>query len=291
MDLLYNDLKFFPYSLRLGAPFLEKKGVHVSWINESNISCYADISPLQGYSQETLNDIIKKLEKIRIQKNLNHIDLYPSMDFALNHPLLEGESINPLRYQALVYRHDLDIKPLHLFKTLKIKINSFEDNEVISLIKTYSKTHDLRLDAERKPLSKKLLNFLIEHENHYDYIEEPLCHDRKGLKIALDETLYIEKTMNDFQDVHALIYKPTLCGGLKKIELFLEAAKKHHLKIILSSSYESSLGLLMLMKLHQELNKTQVIDIGLDTLPLGEPRTYLSKNPPYLVPYEKNFTF
>ena len=114
---------------------------------------------------------------------------------------------------------DSDKKKIPLFKTLKIKLNAFTDEEIIELLTTLSRTHTVRLDAQREPLSSILMDFLLSHEELYEYIEEPklTSHKANELKIALDETLYIEKQIPQLPNLQALVYKPTLCGGLQEI--------------------------------------------------------------------------
>lgn len=285
MDQLFNDLIIKPYKIKVPSPINVKEGFHLFWTDAQGKKYLSDVSPLKGYSQETLSEIFHDLERLKKQKSILNDSLPPCLDFALRHPLEENESLQPIRYQALIQNplEAQDEKKLSLFRTLKIKTKDFLPQDVIKFVETLSKTHVIRLDAQRTLLAKDLEYFLVHNPDLYDFIEEPL-NNHEGLKIALDETLYQNQDQIPSHPFHALVYKPTLCGSLVRIEKFLALAKTHQAKIILSSSYESSLGLKMLIKLHQHLNKDQNHDMGLDTFPIDEHVSYLNKTPPYLIP-------
>ena len=126
-------------------------------------------------------------------------------------------------------------------------------------------------------LDQLFIDFLIENHSLYDFIEEPLLHQKNApfLKVALDETIYLNEEISDFLNIKAIIYKPTLCGGLEKIRKFIGVYP-----IILSSCFESSIGLKRIIKLHQTLSQENNLAIGLDTMPERDPFHLLIKQPP-----------
>lgn len=280
MVMLFDDLTYKYVNYVSPAPFGEKQALVLSW-KSGEKTFMSDICPLPGYSKETLKDVIEQLEAIK-KGQYSYDLLYPSVHFALMHPLEQETKITPQRYQALVHSHFYESKKndLNLFKTLKIKIKDFKPSVLIELIKKYSKSHIIRLDAQRGSVDPLLIEFLLKHPSDYEYIEEP-CLDQKEcfhLKIALDETLYTEKKFPQGYNPVALVYKPTLCGGLDRIKEF-----NRHIPIVISSCYETSLGLKRLVALHQKLYGTCSWDIGLDTFPLSEPTSYLKKTMPYVI--------
>jgi O-succinylbenzoate synthase len=284
MDQFFNALTITPYTLKLEAPFFIKKGFHLEWKNKEGKKLLSDVSPLLGYSKESLSLVFDQLKLIQKEKIIPDENLYPSVHFALNHPIEDFSKIKKQRYQALIQKNswEKDAKKIALFKTLKIKTKDFSDHELMNLILELSSTHVLRLDAQRAPLSPLLRDFLLSHENLYDYIEEPDLQDKKAhdLKIALDETLYLEKKIPNLPHIAAFIYKPTLCGGLNRMGGLFNKAFEDKIPIILSSCYESSLGITMLMQMQQGLNPDQ--DCGLDTSAIDEEKPYLKKLPPFL---------
>lgn len=90
------------------------------------------------------------------------------------------------------------------------------------------------------------------------YVEEPTAnpeqfeniYDRTGLHYALDET--IQSSNYEFvpqRGLAAIVLKPTLVGGLRRAREMIDAAQQHDVRAVLSSSYESSVGLKVLQQL------------------------------------------
>ena len=281
MDRLYYDLDFRVYSFKIAPPYYEKKGVILSWLDENRKKHLADISPLKGFSKESFEEVLEILKKPDFFKNET---LPNSLDFALNHPIIIGEQIKPKQTSRLILSEGCLRKNLTNFKTLKFKVHGFTNERLIDHIKAFSSTHDIRLDANRKALDPKFRKFLLDHPEIYRFIEEPkICDpDDKKLKIALDETLYLEKKIPDEFIPSAIVYKPTLAGSIFRIKPFLDLAIKKNIPIIVSSSFESEIGLLMLMKLMDQINCNQ--DGGLDTFLEDHLFENLSFNPPQYIP-------
>lgn len=282
MALLLHDLKIQRVSYSSPWPFLEKKGLLLSWLDDKGKRYFSDVCPLDGYSKETIFDVEHQIKQL-LENQILEEDLYPSLHFALMHPLSQLECLKPQSYQALVHKKtlDQDLKRLHKFSCVKIKITDFEPKELTFLINTLSKTHKIRLDAQRKPIDPKVLTYLLDHEDFYEYVEEPSLVQNlaKLLKIALDETLYLEKTIPEGLNPVALVYKPTLVGGIKRLQ---KIAK--NIPVVLSSCYETSLGILRIMKLSQSHFLGPHDPIGLDTCPLHDGIDLIDKNPPYIDP-------
>ncbi|MBF0278511.1 MAG: o-succinylbenzoate synthase [SAR324 cluster bacterium] len=104
------------------------------------------------------------------------------------------------------------------------------------------------------------------------YIEEPLknpleCSEftsQTGIGYALDETLqHPEYRFKMREGLVALVLKPTLSGGIETAKMIAEEALEHQVRAVISSSYESSLGLIMLANL--AASRTFDVSVGLDT--------------------------
>jgi len=286
MDRFYTSIAFTPYTIKVPAPIGEKRGIRLTLKDKKGELFFADCSPLLGYSLESLEEVITQVKALQEQKPIPSDQLCPSLHFALHHPYQPHRPFVPQRYQALIQRplNPSEIKKLDSFSTLKIKIRLFPEETLIHFLQKMAQTHTLRLDAERRPLSPFLSRWLYEHQNLYQYIEEPLIQTalETQLPIALDETLYLEKKLPSLSHIRALVYKPTLAGGLERIAPFHRYALKHNIPIILSGAYESTLGMAMIIQLHQQLNPHNS-DLGLDLFPQDE-SMFCYPQAPYLFP-------
>jgi len=170
--------------------------------------------------------------------------------------LLEGKKEEVCsRAQAAVLRGCPSFK-------LKVGRNGFKDD--IEMIRSLDKILDdkarLRIDANRNfdfnqaiDLTKKINNRMI------DYFEEPLndfaelddFYSKTNIPIAIDETLAEQQLGNvlSLLGLKAIIIKPTLLGGfLKAIQISQEALSRG-IQPIISSTFESNVGLLALLNL------------------------------------------
>ncbi len=142
---------------------------------------------------------------------------------------------------------------------LKIKVAVRSMNDDIALLhfldKTLAPDIRLRLDANRGWNWEQALYFTKHIPNaRIDYIEEPLdCPERLDsfyqaahLPIALDESLASGQLPALFPGLKALIIKPSVLGSLAHLQSLARFAKKHKLDFVLSSVFESGVGLRML---------------------------------------------
>jgi O-succinylbenzoate synthase len=133
-----------------------------------------------------------------------------------------------------------------------------------------------RLDANRRWSYEEARRFahLVPGERVV-YIEEPtprLASSRRfcaeaGFGLALDETLQDPNFVLEpflVPELAALVIKPTLCGGLERSMQLIGQAEALGLLCVVSSSFESSLGIAQLGELAAALTPTQLS--GLDTL-------------------------
>ena len=158
-----------------------------------------------------------------------------------------------------------------------------------------------RLDANRQWSYTDAMDFAVEAPlERILYIEEPtpsLEASRQfsavtGFGVALDETLQDPAfQLECFSELAALIVKPTLCGGLEKTCNLVRQARAWDLPIVISSSFESSLGIGQLAALAATLTPGQTA--GLDTLSLftqdlvRAPGPLLSTTPRTVLPLQQ----
>lgn len=236
---------------------------------------WGEIAPLEGFSKESYSEALQQTMDVcnalaKGEKAQN--ELYPSVDFGFSSALFPLREKGSLAICAL----GLDKKPLSNFT--KIKLYSYTIDQSISIVQKIKKVYPnlkLRLDINRKWSLDQALYF-TEHfsKKDFDYLEEP-CESLEDLQtfsqktlfpIGLDETLYLNENIpyEMIPSLRALILKPTMIGGLFSLSSFIDIAEKRDLDVILSSSFESGVGIQNICYLASLLNlkKPQ----GLDTL-------------------------
>lgn len=248
---------------------------------------------LEAYSQ--LKEQLLKTHwslKLLLSSNniLNHtLDYkrYPSLffgiEFALLSLLMPKFCISPhVTVNRLLMGSDetiLDnLQNTQDHEKIKIKIGPRSPDKMIELIekmRLHLKPHQqLRIDGNRAWTLRQTLLFC----EHFplelcDYLEEPLQNPKEYLTLAnycshpigFDESL-LDTPLNLLLSVptkKAFIIKPTLIGSLQRMNFLYQKACKFKLDFILSSSFESGLGHLMIAHLSRYLGLQA--PIGLDT--------------------------
>lgn len=261
-------------------------------------SASGEIAPLPFFSSETFP--IAKEEAITITRSINegksHVIEslkraarsvafgFESVLQRLNKSRL-GASRSSVAINALLSGDPSNILSQALekkeagFKSFKIKIGTLPTDETIALIKELSHTLgddcDLRLDANRSlsveqtmQLADQLADIGIE------YFEEPvsavdelktLLGKSAAIQLALDESL--ADAANDFllecPQVTTLVIKPTILGPFRTKNL-VEKTRKSKKKIVISSSFESPIGIAVLARMAASIAGDT--PCGLDTL-------------------------
>ncbi|MEL7291907.1 MAG: o-succinylbenzoate synthase [Pseudomonadota bacterium] len=257
-----------------------------------------EVAPLPGFSVETLEEAYSQLvEQLALWSQGVELDLeplYPSVGFGLSMAQLELDAIlpNPGSFQpAPLCSGDPDellpkLDAMSGAKVAKIKVGLYEpirDGMLVSLFLESIPDLTLRLDANRAWTSEKAQQFANKVapslRQRIDFIEEP-CQSpgdsfsfaiNTGIAIAWDETLQhaVRKedfNLQDFNGAKAIIIKPTLIGSVERCAELIAAAKALGIKVVISSSIESSLGLTQLARLSAWQLPQEVP--GLDTIGL-----------------------
>ena len=134
----------------------------------------------------------------------------------------------------------------------------------------------LRLDANRRYSLSEFAQFAeAVRECDIDYIEEPLSSaadlqvlleaSETPLPLALDETLQImnPEALHRCHNIKAIVLKPTMLG-LERAAQFARVAIGRGVEVVISSSFESGVGLVTLAQLAAGINATDV-PVGLNT--------------------------
>ncbi|USD64456.1 o-succinylbenzoate synthase [Vibrio sp. SCSIO 43136] len=275
----------------------ERHGYVVELREGSNLG-YGEIAPLPGFSLETLEEAeqsaLALLEKWQQGSDFDFEDVPPSVAFALSVAELELNKTLPHQgnYQAAplcVGDPDALIPVLNNMqgeKVAKIKVGLYEpirDGMIVNLFLESIPDLSLRLDANRAWSKEEALKFADyinpSYRQRIAYIEEP-CRQPEhsfafaidtGIAVAWDETLqhairdpYFK--LAELTGAKTLVIKPTVIGSVQRIQELIAQAEKMAMKVVISSSIESSLGLCQLARLSQWLTPDSVP--GLDTISL-----------------------
>jgi O-succinylbenzoate synthase len=233
--------KLFCYTLNM-KDGKERKGLILQLGNG-----FGEIAPLPGFSSESLEEAQREAEGwLQTGKS----PTLPSVRFgiACAHKPLQSIHI-PL--SSLGYK-------LH-FPTVKLKLGHLSVDEAISYVKEHYRKCHLRLDCNRAWSLDQALEFASHFKpTDFAYLEEPVQTFQElvtfsrltGFPIALDESIH--ENWNEIPSLKAIVVKPTIVGFIPHVPPSLD--------LVLSSAYESGLGLLHIAHLAQT-----PLPVGLDT--------------------------
>ncbi len=160
------------------------------------------------------------------------------------------------------------------YQHIKLKVSQLTDDEAHKTIEQFLGKVRLKIDVNRAWSLEKALSFFSRYSpDAFEYIEEPV-DDIKDLSafpypIALDETLREMVGVPALPQIKALIVKPMLTGGLESIQEIVSASKSMKARVVLSSSYESGVGLFHLCSLLSRA-EIQLHPLGIDTYRLTD---------------------
>ena len=192
--------------------------------------------------------------------NLVCVERKTTLSELFNKPVAKNISVNGII--GMVDKADAVNKAISLkadgFRTIKIKVGReiFEDDlEVVNNIRAaVGKNIKLRLDANGKWDKNAAIHNLKQlEETDIEYIEQPvsplkdfedICSET-SVPLAADESLRsyadaINIIRNNLASV--LIIKPMMLGGLTPAMDIIDEAEKNKKKVVISSSFETSIG-------------------------------------------------
>jgi o-succinylbenzoate synthase len=180
---------------------------------------------------------------------------------------IEGISINGLIWMGNIgfMKEQLRSKVEEGFRCIKIKIGAIEFEEELKFLITMRKEYpenyfEIRLDAngafspsevreKLRRLSKYKIHSIEQPIKQGNRAEMALLCKESPIPIALDEELiginsYAEKeALVSSVKPHYLILKPSLLGGIKHCEEWIEIAKRNNVGWWITSALESNIGL------------------------------------------------
>ncbi|MDQ7732617.1 o-succinylbenzoate synthase [Halomonas sp. SpR1] len=285
------QLVLYRYSLPFRQPLMFKGNRLAN--REGLLVCingqWGEIAPLPGFSTETLVDA--EAESLAclaaIQRGEKATPTLPSVQFGFDcaqrqwpanlpaplppYPLLQGVPRELLLGLDNIVTGWGALPP----SRLKLKVARYAMAEELALINQLAiqlpKTK-LILDANGGWTREQAQRFCARLPlKQIDYLEEPCAAfadtiavaEATGVSIGLDETLSRQEEWRYHPQLKALVIKPTLIGSLSACEALVKRARECNLRVVISSSFESDLGLGLLSRLASEWSPTE--PPGLDT--------------------------
>lgn len=285
---MIQELHYFPYEIQI--PHRKRKGFFIFFLNKEGHWKMGDAAPLENWSTETLEEVERQLLQLKTDPySWNEKLLYPSVHFALtealslHHPhLLPQSSYAFIEEEAFSLEKPLDALWEKGFRRVKIKTRFFNKKALLHAIELCAKKgFKLHLDANRAYSFDEAKDLFSPVQEALYYIEEPTYELEKlpflELPLALDESLREDsyKKLLDHPYLRACIIKPMLMGGRARWQDIKQIADQKNIPVVISPSWESSLGLAQNIAIHQRMYSEE-IPIGLGSL------SYIKEKYPFL---------
>jgi len=224
-----------------------------------------EAAPLPSFHKTTFATIQRELTEFVCSPRQQIIDHYHSLSiFAIDMlNIEEGSNSKYIRTINTLYRKDISQEEILHFQSIKLKVGregTTQDLNNIQDILNKNPNIRIRLDANCLWSYKDtsiFWNQIIQKnlQDSIEYIEDPTqdienLNRISGVPLALDTLFSISKKEELL--VHnpvAIILKPTLQGGFFKVRKFQECVREKKMQLVISSTFESSIGISALMKL------------------------------------------
>jgi O-succinylbenzoate synthase len=261
----------------------------------------SELSPLQGLSQESLDESIASTHQILQKINFETWNLrIPWQNIVLDKDFfsfLEHDDQCPpstqLAIEWLLLNRISAVNvvqpPEHLFLgvnwhlqtnidgLVKIKIGKIPKTEEVFNLLQFIKNNPkaiLRLDANQTLNLKEWAYYLDKlPAHHIDYWEEPLLpnlwntlpQDFHEAPVAFDEML-LSHGINLPYKPKNIIIRPSCCRGISGVIQLIHWAQLQHIGVTITSSYEGHVGMQALYWLGSYCNRNQLNFCGTNTL-------------------------
>jgi o-succinylbenzoate synthase len=243
-DLMAPQFRIFKFKIDLSSSLRNKEGMAIYAKMPSGQKAWAEVSPLNGWSKESLLDAEKQLFQLKEEflsrcnsfeegiDFLQHKSLYPSVAFGLEsllYSLFTPQSCIARSFPVcalLTGNYEQVCKQISFvlqeqYKHAKLKIAGLTFHEAHSAIAQLRGKVHLRIDVNRKWSLTESLSFFSHYPlDAFDYIEEPVQNPQDlslfPFPIALDESLregYIPP-----RKIQAFIIKPMMTGSFAEIQ-------------------------------------------------------------------------
>lgn len=285
-----QTLSLHPYEISLTNGQM-RRGTLVKITDPIGNSGWGEVAPLPKWSTETLDDSLQQLNQkqpavMKIDwtarnclQELEKLNLLPSVSFGLESALLSILSPIPshtVSTSALLMGspeeiiRQAEIRYKEGYTSAKLKVNNLNFEDAAKIIHQLKDKFRLRIDVNRAWNTSESLRFFEQFPlTAFDYVEEPF-QDPNDLAVfphplAVDESFPQDLSLEQlatFPTLKALIYKPTIQGGLLHCLPLYEWAKTRGVEIVLSSSFESDLGLAYVASIAYRLSLLSPVGVG-----------------------------
>lgn len=285
-----ETISLHPYEIPLTNGQI-RKGTLIEIKDQQGNNGWGEAAPLPKWSKETLDESLQQLNQakpvimriewttLNLLQELRRLNLLPSASFGLESALLS--ILSPISNHAVSTGALLMGSPSEIMQqaeirhsegcTLaKLKINNLNFEEAAKIIHQLKDIFRLRIDVNRAWKTSDSLRFFDQFPlDTFDYVEEPFQNPYDlpifPHPLAVDESFPQDLTLEQiaaFPTLKALIYKPTIQGGLLNCLPLTEWAKKREVELVLSSSFESDLGLACIASMAHRLSLASPVGIG-----------------------------
>lgn len=283
-------ISLHPYEISLTNGQI-RKGSWVKIEDQEGNSGWGEVAPLPKWSDETLEDSLeqfkqKEEEIIKVDwtapnclQELGKLSLLPSLSFGVESGLLSilsPVSNHTVSTSALLMgspeeiMEQAELRNREGYTSAKLKVSNLSFEEAGKIIHQLKDKFRLRIDVNRTWKTSDALGFFEQFPlDTFDYVEEPFQNPNDlavfSHPLAVDESFPQDLSLEQLASLptlKALIYKPTIQGGLLNCFLLYEWTKKRGIELVLSSSFESDLGLANIASLAYRLSLLSPIGIG-----------------------------
>lgn len=270
---------------------LKRCGSLISMADDKGNTGWGEMAPLSKWSWETHEDALVQLKKKTSEilaidwkretcfEELARLDFLPSVSFGVESALLS--ILDPIDggyipESALLMGNAQEIleqaqqRHSEGYTSAKLKVNNLSFAEAASVIHQLKDKFYLRIDVNRAWKTSESLHFFAQFPlDTFDYVEEPFNNPFELAQfhhpLAIDESYPNDLTLDElrsFPALKALVYKPTIQGGILGCLHLVEWTKEHNIQLVLSSSFESELGLTCIVSMAHRLGLRHPIGIG-----------------------------
>lgn len=285
-----KELLIEPYQFLLTTQ-KTRHGFYVHLVTEEGSIGSAEIAPFPSLSLETTKEALEQLQAKKEQilkldwtedtllQQLFELNLFASSRFGLEsalYALLKPIPSFRVSTSALLMGspqqilQQANLRKKEGFYSAKLKIGHLKFQEAKDLIEELKEIFSLRIDVNRAWTTSDSLRFFSQFPlGTFEYVEEPF-QNPKDLSVfphplAVDESFPSSLSLKELEalpTLKALIYKPTIQGGFLDCFPLYTFATQRGISFVLSSSFESPLGLTHIASLAHRLALNVPIGIG-----------------------------
>ncbi len=249
--------------------------------NNCKFSAWLENMPLASSVHFGFESAVLSLKAAALKKSVAHLFSENYQSTIVINGLLQGNRESILKEAERLLRLG--------YKTLKLKVATRGLSEDIAtcnaLTSLMAGRAILRLDANKAWDFKDAVEFCKSIDfASVEYIEEPLkdfsetgkFYEETLIPVAVDESLkeHSLREIKSIDGVEIVILKPTILGGFEKISRLAQEAHCYGLHTVITSTFESGIGLRALANLAACFSKH--IAVGLDTAKWFKTDTVLS---------------